>query len=209
MISKGFARPPEQVHLEFLKLYDTYGINFNPEKTTYFKRMLNIENKTDGEIEFYSLPESINTPPTWWVMPWGKILRPLSPTKPLEDRKQRAINQSRKFILLYKSILEQGFCENKSPPIRGYTLIDKDKNKAFNYIDGHHRIAIVQHLNETNKTRINEIRIENLGTITNDNLVTNKNFIYGIENSHFSKEEAFALFEHVFNVLSSADYRTQ
>lgn len=203
IISKGFARPSEQIHLDFLKAYDCNNRSFNPEHTNYFQRILNREKLAPEEIEFYNLPDNLKITPRWWVMPWGSVLKPPRPSESESAAKQRALRYTEKFVKLYESILKNGFRETESGPIRGYTLIHPQHGKAFNYIDGHHRIAIIQHLNNNGTLAINQIKTLSLGTASRESLTNNKHYSFGLKNGFFCESDAFLLFDHVFNRLSA------
>ncbi|WP_146161683.1 hypothetical protein [Pseudothauera lacus] len=199
MVSKGFALPGEQVHVDFLREYDSRGEDFDIESTSYYLRIVNNRGRAPEETEFYSLPDGLSVMPKWWVMPWGAIERKARREETEACARARARRYAEKFLALYRSVLTEGFKDGRGGPIRGFKLVHPVHGEVFNYIDGHHRVAIVRHLADNNIDSIDRLRTVSIKVVERESLTGSGSYHYSQMVCGYNDNDAYLLFDHVFN----------
>jgi len=69
MVSKHLVKTDKLPHQELLELIIKNGKNFNILKTRYYRNA--VLSNCDTKLNFFNLPENLNTPLEWWVVPWA------------------------------------------------------------------------------------------------------------------------------------------
>jgi hypothetical protein len=194
MVSKGFALPQETRHYQFLRSYEENKSSFQPEITSYYQTILS-QNSQDHE--FYHLPPNLKIQPIWWAMPWGAVIRKAQST-PLSNRADKANAHANKLTTIYESIKSNGYKPWKGRAISGYILQHPEFGEIFNYIDGHHRLAILSLLRDNNFLSTDNVKVLPIATIKRDNLLQIPSCKNGIKAGYFTEEDALLLFDNAF-----------
>lgn len=200
MICKGFALPEQTLHYQFLDEYERKKDRFNPEDTAYFQAILYASD--DLSKQFYSLPSGLTSVPEWWIMPWGRHLRKSKPEQ-TTDRIARARSHANKLISIYESIKSNGYSAWKGGAISGYILHHPEKGSVFNYIDGHHRVAVLSLLADRRIRCIEQVKILPIATVKRDNLLDCPDCKPGMKEGCFTAQDALLLFDNVFQQFDS------
>ncbi|SDS67011.1 hypothetical protein SAMN05216198_2480 [Halopseudomonas litoralis] len=204
MIGKNLARSTELPHAELLRKYDEYGREgFDWRSTSYFQIMVCRDRKlTDN---FSALPEGLTRIPEWWVMPWAVIPGKDRSQKDSHDLEARARKKINGFFDVYESIRKNGYKPKKGGAIRGYYLAHPEYGRIFNYIDGHHRMTILNHICKQNGLENMTVGVVPVGSVDRNALKDNAFFVKGIRDNNFSVDDACKLFDHCFVELGLSD----
>lgn len=199
IIGKSFVRPGLLPHKRLLEQYESHGRdNVDWLASEYAQAILG--GRQELSSSFGSLPQGLDVPPTWWVMPWASFPgknRSVDP-KTIEQKTLRKIHE---FFDLYESISRSGYDPRKGGAISGYMLVHPDCGEIFNQIDGHHRLAILDYLTMQGRVGFEKVRIKSLGRVVRADLGSCPTYVEGVENNLFTESDAFALFDHPFRRL--------
>lgn len=203
MIGKNLGKSSSMPHAALLKSYDAFGRDgFDWKETSYYKTLV----CTDRALteNFSELPDNMTFPPEWWVMPWAAIpgRERGGKGRDMEVRAQKKISD---FFDVYESVKSNGYIPTKGGAIKGYSLIHPEYGEIFNYIDGHHRMAILNHLAEHHGFSDMTAGVISLGRIMRNELDSKSSFVEGVSNNKFSYDDAYRLFDHCFIELGLAD----
>jgi len=208
-VCKGFATPEQTKHYQFLEEYEKNRESFAPEKTDYFKSM--IDASGGKTTEFYRLPSDLSIQPTWWIMPWGERVRSAKkmsiPNR--ADLTDRAKAHAQKLISIYESIKTKGYSRWKGRAIPGYILKHPKHGDIFNYIDGHHRLAVLSLLSNRGIRHIHQVNVLPIATIKRERVLELPTCKKGIKAGHFTEKDALLLFDNAFEAIQERDSSTQ
>src|SRR5690606_7838008 len=122
--------------------------------------------------------------PEWWVMPWATIPGKHREPQNACEQETRALKKIGKYFDVYESILKNGYHAEKGGAIKGYFLVHPEYGRIFNYIDGHHRMTILLHLNAKDG-RNSTVGVFPLGLITRSELNSTDAFVQGVHRKSF------------------------
>lgn len=198
MVGKSFVRPDQLPHRQLLELMASHGRNgFDVRETDYFRKIADFSgNLADN---FGSLP-ALDVPPTWWLMPWAESTRK-GTVLPREMRERKAQESIRRLFDLHDSIVAHGYVSGKGGAIDGYLLEHPERGQVFNHIDGHHRIAVLDFLRARGQVPIDQVRVNVLAVVRRTSLLEQAPCRHGVQRGVFSERDAFALFDHLFDVV--------
>lgn len=202
MLGKSFVPASQLPHRRLLELYERHGREgFDLEETQYYRKIVDFNG--DLAESFGALPEQMDIRPTWWFMPWASLHKK-SVVPPQEVLQQRAVKNINKLFDLYDSIVAHGYVPAKGGAISGFLLDHPQYGQAFNHIDGHHRMAVLDYLKSTGRLNEQVVCVEVLGLIRRDELLEQASCREGLAQGYFSERDAFVLFDHVFAQLPSS-----
>ena len=124
IVTRSFATLSDTGHYDFTRRFFEKGEEAALKSTKYCR--LKLRNHTDL---FDNLPNLLNKPPIWWLMPWGGVIR--KPKLDLQTRLRAKVKYSARFLKLLKSVEKNGLIIDDSFNIPVHKLIDND-NTAYN-----------------------------------------------------------------------------
>lgn len=203
IIGKHLVKSGILHHQELLDKYDEHGRSgYDWTQSRYF--IGSVFPDREKSFMFPCLPTELEREPVWWMMPWA--FHPAK--KRISDEAERAaktIARIGRFFDLYESIKSNGYKDAQGGAITGYLLQHPEHGVIFNQIDGHHRLAILNHLMDKGLLDISEVAIFPLATMRRELLICSPCFAEGVEKGYFTHNDAFSLFDHCFSQLNGAN----
>jgi hypothetical protein len=210
IVTRSFAALSETGHYDFTKRFFEKGEDAALKSTKYCR--LKLRNHTDL---FDNLPNLLNKPPIWWLMPWGGVIR--KPKLDLQTRLRAKVKYSARFLKLLKSIEKNGLIIDDSFNIPVHKLIDDNMNTAYILQDGHHRSCVFSYLLDSGNKQMlkynSDFHCSGDSIKVTPQLLVHKFFLprlslasIGKQNRYFCLSDTYKWFELAFRVVMGDNY---
>lgn len=194
MISKYFLPPAASAEREYA---DAYAAGRPGEGTRYHRLRTARDTWLDpGQAH---LPQDLDRPPVYWVMPWSVKHRAFDAGA--QAARDREFPKTReRFHELIESLRRDGYVPERGP-VRAFKLVHPERGTVYQYIDGNQRLGALAHLAaERGEDPTVRVRVEQ--EVHRDRLLEQPLTRQLVERGTFTEGDVLRWFDHAFDALA-------